>query len=484
VNGGVSGDLDLRLVETHTAVLLFMGDRVHKVKKAVDLGFLDHTSRKARLRACREEVRLNRRLSPDVYLGVADVIAPDGTPCDHMVVMRRMPAERCLTRCVTEGEDVDDALRAIARAIAALHEHGRVDDDDARLASAAALGAMWRASFAELRSSGVDTDASRRIEDLVERYLAGRGPLFDQRIADGWVRDGHGDLMADDIYLLPDGPRILDCLEFDARFRIADVVDDVAFLAMDLERLGRPDLARRFLDLYREMSGASWPPSLVHHHIAHRAHVRAKVAALSGAQVLAGGHSSTHDLLGLARRHLERAQIRFVLVGGLPGTGKSTIADAVADELDAIVLRTDEVRRRVPAGVGADRYDPANVLAVYREMVAEAETLLGLGHHVVLDATWGSEAVRAGARSMAARTSSELVELRCTAPAAVAAHRIEDRGPTGASSSEATPAVAVALADRFAPWPQATELDTTRPVSASVAAALAALAWPGPASAR
>lgn len=471
-------DLDLRLVETHTAVLVFMGERVYKVKKAVDLGFLDHTTRAARLRACREEVRLNARLSPDVYLGVADVIGPDGEPCDHMVVMRRMPADRCLTRAVVDGEDVDDALRAIARAMAVLHEHGRIADEDRELASVDALTGKWRASFAELRANGVDTDASRRIEDLVERYLAGRRPLFAARIAEGWVRDGHGDLMADDIYLLPAGPRILDCLEFERRFRIADVVDDVAFLAMDLERLGHPELATRFLSLYQEMGGATWPPSLVHHHVAYRAHVRAKVAALRGAQVLAGGHSSTHDLLALARRHLERAQIRLVLVGGLPGTGKSTIADAVAERIDAVVLRTDEVRQRIAAGAGPDRYSPENVVAVYREQVAEAEVLLGLGHHVVLDATWGGEAVRAAARAVATRTSSEVVELRCTAPAGVAAHRIEARGVAGASASEATPAVAVALASRFAPWPEATVLDTTRPLERSVADALEALAWP------
>jgi aminoglycoside phosphotransferase family enzyme/predicted kinase len=478
MSAGLGADLDLRLIETHTAVVLFMGDRVLKVKKAVDLGFLDHTTREARQRACEEEVRLNRRLSPDVYLGVADVVGPDGDLCDHMVVMRRMPADRCLTRCVVDGEDVDDALRAIAHLIAALHEHGRVDDEDAELASGASLAAMWRASFAELRASGVDTDASRRIEDLVERYLAGRGPLFAARIADGRVRDGHGDLMADDIYLLPDGPRILDCLEFDRRFRIADVIDDVAFLAMDLERLGRPDLARRFLTLYQEMSGATWPASLAHHHIAYRAHVRAKVAALRGAQVLAGGHASTHDLLAIARRHLEQAQVRLVLVGGLPGTGKSTVADAVAERLDAIVLRTDEVRLRVPAGVGPDRYRPENVRAVYGAAIAEAETLLGLGHDVVLDATWGAADVRAEARAVAERTSSEVVELRCTAPAGVAAHRIEARGPAGASASEATPAVAVALAERFVPWPEATVLDTTRPLRRSVADALEALAWP------
>lgn len=479
MNGGLGPDLDLRLVETHSAVLLFMGDRVYKVKKAVDLGFLDHTSREARLVACQEEVRLNRRLNPDVYLGVADVIAPDGTPCDHMVVMRRMPADRSLTRCVVQGEDVDDALRAIARAIAGLHAAGDVTPSQRRLASLGALRSMWRESFAQLRACGVDTDDSRAVEALAEQYLAGRAPLFDRRIADGRIRDGHGDLMADDIYLLPDGPRILDCLEFDARFRISDVVADVAFLAMDLERMGRPDLGRRFLDLYREMAGDTWPPSFAHHHIAYRAHVRAKVAAFQGAQALAGGHATTADLLATARRHLRWGQVRLVLVGGLPGTGKSTVAEAIADELDAVVLRTDEVRLRIPAGRGPDRYSDANVAAVYDETAREAEALLGLGHHVVLDATWSAAPPRAAARAVARRTASELLELRCTCPADLAVRRITTRGEQGASSSEATPAVAAALADRFAPWPEAVALDTTGPLPTTVATALEALGRPG-----
>lgn len=455
---GPAGDLDLKVLETHSAVLFFVGDRVYKLKKAVDLGFLDHRDVATRKAVCEEEVALNRRLAPDVYLGVWDLVGPDGEPCDHLVVMRRMPDDRSMTRCVRAGEDVDDALRRIAHAVAALHTGTPPSPRAEELGSLAAVRANWHESFAQLREleadAGLDVGTGRRIEELVDRYLAGREPLFRRRLDEGWVRDGHGDLMADDIYLLPDGPRILDCLEFDERYRIADVVADVAFLAMDLERIGRPDLARRFLALYREMAGASWPPSLADHHVAYRAHVRAKVGAIRQVQAGRAHDEKVAGLLDLALRHLERARVRLVVVGGPPGTGKSTVADGIADALDAVVLRTDEVRQRMP-DPPEGRYSPAAKRAVYREALAEAE-----------------------ARRAGAATASDVVELLCRAPAALAATRVARRLAAGTDPSEATPEVATALAERFPPWPEATVVDTTGPVAGARRTALGALGWP------
>src|SRR5207248_5092618 len=168
-----------------------------------------------------------------------------------------------------------------------------------------------------------------------------------QRIALGAVRDGHGDLQAEDIFCLDDGPRILDCIEFDDRLRHVDVLADVAFLAMDLERLGAPEAAATFLARYREFARESYPPSLAHHYIAARAHVRCKVACLRHRQGDDGGADAARGLLDLTARHLEAARVRLVLVGGLPGTGKSTVAAALADATGWVVLRSDEVRKDV-----------------------------------------------------------------------------------------------------------------------------------------
>jgi aminoglycoside phosphotransferase family enzyme/predicted kinase len=461
------------LVETHSAVVVFLGDRAYKLKKPVDLGFLDFTSREARAAACRREVELNRRLAPDVYLGVADVVDADGQPCDHLVVMQRMPDERRLSTCVERGEDPADALRLIARQIGVLHAATPSDPAWAPLGAADHLAQLWDDGFEVMERDAddvLDRDVRARARRLVARYIEGRGPLFDARVAAGWIRDGHGDLRADDIFLLPDGPRVLDCLDFDDELRRSDVLLDVAFLAMDLEQLGRPDLARMFLEWHREFSADTWPDSLAHHFIAYRAHVRAKVAAVRCAQ---GDDTAADDgrrHLELELRHLERGGVRLVLVGGPPGTGKSTLAAALADDGSEIVLRTDELRpgeRGGGASFGAGRYAPAAVRATYDVMLDEARTLLSMGESVLLDASWRDPGQRAAARRVARETSSDLVELRCDAPWEIVRDRVAGREQEGVDASEAGVEVARTIGASFPIWPEAKVIDTSTDVATS-----------------
>src|SRR5690606_13545776 len=166
-----------------------------------------------------------------------------------------------------------------------------------------------------------------------------------RRVAAGRACDGHGDLLADDVFCLDDGPQVLDCLEFDDALRYEDVLADVAFMAMDLERLGRADLAEHFLDAYRRAAGEDWPASLAHHHIAYRAQVRAKVTAIRAQQGDAGSVDAARALLKLCFDHLEAGRVRLILVGGAPGTGKSTLAAGLAASLGATVLRSDVIRK-------------------------------------------------------------------------------------------------------------------------------------------
>ena len=450
-------------VETHSAALFFFGDRVYKVKKPVDLGFLDFTTVEARALACRREVDLNRRLAPDVYLGVSELRDPDGSVCDHLVTMRRMPEDRRLARCLERGEDVSDGLRQIARDIASLHAAGGTSEL-VRVGSRDVVREHWTDGFAQLAplvGGSLDAAVEHEIETLALRYLAGRDPLFAERVAGGHVRDGHGDLQAEDIFVLSDGPRILDCLEFDDELRWGDVLLDIGFLAMDLEHLGHPDAATQLLASYREFSGEVWPASLAHHYLAYRAHVRAKVGAIRAAQ--RGEPSAEVDTLQkLCLRHLRDGRIRLVLVGGLPGTGKSTAAAALGEEVGAVVLRTDEVRREAGAG---DRYSAAGIDATYEELLRRAERLLCRGEQVILDATWSDEVHRDLARRVAAGADADVVEICCIVTPEVGRARIERRLAEGRDASEATIEVAGSMALRFAPWPQSATVDTDREVA-------------------
>ena len=480
------------VAETHSAVVFFLGDRAYKVKKPVDLGFLDFRDRAVREAVCHREVELNRRLAPDVYLGVADLHDPDGEVSDHLVVMRRMPAERRLSRLVTAGEPVDDQLWALAHLVAAFHARAERSAAADAAAAPGRLATLWRDNAGALTDAAaagdvVDAATVERVRALALRYIEGRHPVFEQRIAQGRACDGHGDMLADDVFCLDDGPRVLDCIEFDDELRYGDTLADVAFLAMDLERLGRPELGRRFLDAYRTHADDTWPASLEHHHIAYRAQVRAKVTAIRAGQGDTDAAAEARRLLDLSLRHLETARVRLVLVGGLPGTGKSTLAGAVGDALGATVLRSDEVRKELaglpadqhaPAAFGQGLYSPTVTADTYGALMARAEVALAMGETVVLDASWSEERWRALARAAAGRVHADVVELRCDVPADVAAERIRARAAAGADPSDATPAVAAAMAATADPWPGATTIPTGGDPAHSASDALAAIAAP------
>ena len=251
----------------------------------------------------------------------------------------------------------------------------------------------------QFRGRYLDACAHAEVERLAMRYLDGRGPLFAARAAAGLVRDGHGDLIADDIFCLPDGPRVLDCLEFDDRLRYVDVLDDVAFLAMDLERIGAPELARRFLDWYAEFSQTPTVASLEHHYIAYRAFVRAKVACLAADQGVDHAASRAVMLTDLALRHLRSGAVTLLVVGGMPGAGKTTLCTALAQRLGWTLLRSDQVRHELFDANAADRYSATATAATYAELLRRGRAALSLGASVILDATWPDTAAERPRRS-------------------------------------------------------------------------------------
>ncbi|KUN82563.1 gluconate kinase [Streptomyces bungoensis] len=464
--------------------MFFVGDRVYKVKKPVDLGFLDYSTVAGRRAACAREVALNRRFAPDVYLGVGEFRGPGAEEPEPLVVMRRMPEDRRLSHLVGSGAAVDDVLRTVARNLAAWHAEAPRGRDVDEQGTRDALAARWEAGFAQVHALAADgpvPDGLAETERLVRRYLAGRKPLFDARIAQGRIVDGHGDLLADDVFCLDDGPRVLDCLEFDDHLRYVDGLDDAAFLAMDLEQLGAPEAAACFLARYGEYSGDPAPPSLWHHYLAYRAFVRAKVTLIQARQGAPGAEAPARRLAAAALRHLRTSAVCLTLVGGLPGSGKSTLSGALADRLGVTLLSSDRLRKELAglpaeqsaaAGYGVGLYTPEWTARTYTALLDRAAALLSLGESVVLDATWSHARAREAALRVAERTSADLVALHCHVPHEVSAARLGTRGP---GISDAGPAVADAMAAAEPPWPEAVAVDTSGPLRSAVARALAAV---------
>jgi aminoglycoside phosphotransferase family enzyme/predicted kinase len=502
------------VTETHISTLVFAGDRAYKRKKPVRFGFLDFSTPELRRAACRREVELNRRLAPDVYLGVADLLDEHGRS-EPLVVMRRMdPAVRLAALVAAGDPGLSGHLDALATRLATFHRHGERSaaiDDAAR---ADAVRGVWDDSTREMAPSVgpvLDAGVVADVTDRYRRFCDHRGDLFDDRIAAGFVCDGHGDLQADDVFCYPDGPRVLDCIEFDDRLRHGDVLADVAFLAMDLERLGDPAAGGRLVGSWAQAYGdpAVLDGSLLQFYVAARAHVRAKVACLRHAQCPPGSQAafdaarSAQALMALCRRHLVLATARVVMVGGAPGTGKTTLAEALGEATGWPVVHSDVVRKELAGlapterrGDGTDTglYDPAAVAATYAEVRRRAAGWLAAGRSVVCDASWSRVHERAATRAVAADLGADVVELRCVTEAAVAHRRVAQRLAAGdaagvAGASDATVEVADVLAARFEDWPEATALDTTGAVVTVMAAALAAIGpaagdvGPGPAAA-
>ena len=480
-SASVSTQPRAELRETHSAIVVLVGDRVYKVKKPVDLGFLDFRTEESRRDVCRREVELNRRLAPDVYLDVFTVAGSTDAVLEHGVLMRRMPEERRLSALLGEDVAIGPELLRLAELLARFHRGADRRAEISAEGRVEGLRRRWKDNLREterFRGSYLSPTMHEQITDLALRYLDGREVLLSERAAAGLVVDGHGDLTAEDVFLLPDGPRVLDCLEFDDRLRWVDVLDDVAFLAMDLERLGRADLARSFLHQYLTVSGATGNPSLEHHYIAYRAFVRAKVSWIQAEQGRTTAASDGDLLARLTLRHLAAGEVTLVLVGGAPGTGKSTLARALAARLGADLLSTDTIRPDVPVARGPDRYSEYARSAVYTELLSRAAAALQRGRPVVADATWGSVAARTAAATVAVSTSSRMVALECRAPVSIAADRAQRRLEGAGDSSEAGAAVARSLAAGRPPWPEAVAVDTTGTAEASLAHALAVVSAP------
>ena len=289
----------------------------------------------------------------------------------------------------------------------------------------------------------------RRVQGAQKRYLALRKNLFYDRVRDGRVVEGHGDLRAEHIYM-ESPPAIIDCVEFSKELRQVDVLDDLSFLALDCQRLGNSEIGRHVLEAYQQASNDDPPSTLIAFYKCYRACVRAKVAALRAAQADETQKNQfvrqNHQYLNWADYYAAQLGLpALVITGGLIGSGKSTLATHVADALGAELISTDQLRRsqfgssKSPAKYGAEIYQRDLRLSVYDQLLSRAGSMLDDGCSVVLDGTFLTNALRQSALELGERHGARGLFVECVCPKAIAIHRIEQRAETSVTESEASP---------------------------------------------
>jgi uncharacterized protein len=498
----------VELRQTHISYVLLAGERAYKIKKPVNLGFVDYSTAARRTYYCRQELRLNRRLAAAVYLDVVPIVArPDGVlvggrgrPLEHAVVMRRLPEAGMLPALLERGA-VDAALaRAMAERLAAFHATAPRGPSVARHGRPAALRRLVESNLRRVDPFvGRTADAARyaHLSAYTAAFLHERRALFRQRAAGGYVHDGHGDLHAASVCLLDGEIVFFDCIDFATWLRCTDVAAEVAFLAMDLDRFGRADLAVAFVDAFVAASGDADLLALLPFYQSYRATVRGLVASIAADDARLGAAAQAAQT-GLARTYFDLADHAYagaaprpllLLLGGLPASGKSTVARALAGRLALLPLNSDVVRKRLAglpptarrrAGHEEGLYTTAASAATYQGLLAEARDWLTRGVSVALDASFRHTADRAAAVALADALGVPWLSVECQADARTTRARLTTRATDPTAVSDADWAVHQQLAAEWEPWtdlPAARRLvvDTGGTVEATVAAVLAAV---------
>jgi aminoglycoside phosphotransferase family enzyme/predicted kinase len=478
---GPLGPRTVELAETHISWVFLLDHDVFKVKKPMNLGFLDFTSQGSREAACRAEVALNARLAQGVYRGVvplredsegrASLSASAGGPIvDWAVHMRRLPDERRADVLLAKGELGRRDIDAIAARLARFHSGVERSARIASFGSPQAIARNVEENFAQTRGV-IETYVPAEGREILEwqsAFVRDHAALFERRAATGHVRDGHGDLRLEHIYLEKvDDPTIIDCIEFNERFRFADVCADIAFLSMDLEASSRVDLAEHLLSRYARETNDFDLFALVDFYESYRAFVRAKVAtivAASGevgemARRRAAEDARRHFLLALAEDRRSLLLPAVVAVAGVIASGKSTVAEHIADEMSAPVVEADRTRKSM-LGVAPTQavhetawsgaYDPGFTDEVYAEVIRRAEVVLASGRPVVLDASFRSRASRERARKLAADRGVPFRLIECRANADACRARLAERERRG-GVSDGRLAIFDAFCARFEP---------------------------------
>lgn len=492
----------IEMHETHASLVFVTDHYVYKVKKNVNLGFLDYSTLKRRRYYCQMEVDLNRRLSPDVYLQIVAIrktqgrysLNGQGAIVDYAVKMRRLPDTRNLQFLLQQCAVTEQMLDHLAELLADFHTAYPPLLTQQGYGTINQVRADWQENFDQTSryiSDLIDPAIYDTLQQSVSSFLNRHANWFEQRVESGHVRDCHGDLRAEHIYfLVPAQIRIIDCIEFNQRFRYIDVASEVAFLAMDIERLGFPALANHFVRAYVRHAGDLTLYRLLDFYRCYRAFVRGKVAALR----MDGKQAPIDELTRLAKGYFNLAAKeaeRFsrpllIITSGLIGSGKSSIAVEVAAALGVCLRQSDRIRKETlgltpipPQQVqyGAGIYSGAARQRVYSVLADQAAMCLQAGQSVILDASFSQRDNRLQMAQLADKFNADFLILACIAPSTVIQNRLKARADDPSHISDARIDLLPSFSRHYEPIDRSEQascllIDTSQPLQSSCVQAL------------
>jgi aminoglycoside phosphotransferase family enzyme/predicted kinase len=488
------------LRETHISIVFLTGDVVYKIKKPVDMDFLDFTNLESRLYFCEKEVELNRRLTRDVYLDVVAITLENdryhlqggGRPVEYAVKMRQLPDEAMMLKRLLNDKLNPTAIDSLARILSLFYRGARTDPDISALGSWHIVRRNCEENFTqteEFAGSLIDRRMYQIIRSATRSFLQRRRALFDLRVNEGRIRDCHGDLRTDHIYYTEDGIQIIDCIEFNQQFRCSDIASDLAFLAMDLDFKEYPNTARTLLKAYIDHSGDRDVMMLMDFYKCYRAFVRAKVNCLRLKQK-GLDNRDRGQLLGAVRRFVDIAyqyarqfsRPTLWVVCGMIASGKSTVAKALAEALQCRVLRSDLVRKQLferraldfkEVAFGEDIYSKEATSLTYGKLLLQAQKEIERGNSIILDATFSRRQQRREVLRLAADMDANTIFVECRCRLEIIKQRLTERDALTQVSDARLDHL-----DAFKSWYEALDeisneifvsVDTERPLNENVA---------------
>lgn len=472
----------VELIETHISWVFLAGEYAWKLKKPLDLGFLDFSTLERRRVACEDELRLNRRTLPAVYEAVvpvwrsaagfrvgtagaetagkaaeARVADAQAAPIDYLVRMRRFDQAGLFSNLLAAGRLEASLFDRLARHVAEFHAAAAVAQPGGRFGDAAAVHAPVRQNFEQVRERIEDPALLaelKRVEDWAESQFAALELTFDARLADGRVRECHGDMHLGNLIVLDGEARLFDAIEFSAELRWTDVIADVAFLVMDLQARGEAALGWRFLNAWLERTGDYAGLRVLPYYLSYRAMVRAKIAAIRATQV--EGEARTQSLaecgryLALAAAQTDPSAPALLIACGLSGAGKTSQSQPLLEMHGVIRVRADVERKRLfglapeaasESGLGGGLYSAEASARTYAQLAELARAVVEAGYPVLVDATFLKRAQRQGFAALADALDVPFVILAFDAPIKVLRERVRRRTEAGNDASEANLAV-------------------------------------------